>query len=104
MQVYCFPEWIVTWVEWPAILVEFVGENQNQVFTSNVTLLLVYFLRSVLVDETEIVGKLGDLASSIDPTKVKPAIERRCLLHEMGENREACWSYTPDQIFLQKYA
>lgn len=84
MQVYCFPERIIAWIERPAFLIELIREDENQLFTGNITFLLVCLLRSILVDETEIVGKDWDLASGINPAKVEPAIQGWLLLQEMG--------------------
>lgn len=100
MKIYSFPEWIITWIERPAVLVKLIWENKNQLFVGNIALLIVCFLRSVLVDESKLVGEDRDLAGGINAANVEPAIEGWFLLQDICQNWETCWRYESDQVVL----
>ena len=77
MQVNSFPEWIVTRIESPSILVELVRKDQHQFFACIIALFGISLLRRVVVDQPEIIWEVRNLSSGIGTAEIEPTIQRR---------------------------
>lgn len=77
MQVNCFPVWVVSRVERPAVHVKFIREHQRQLLIRiHIWWFGIYIFWRFTIYEAEVAWHVRDLARRVDSTEIEATLRR----------------------------